>query len=71
VSGCRLLSRGSLSSGFSQGLGGKTGGQAIWRIGTSSTEIQISADLWTWTGSLGQEPICCGFPILKGVARVT
>lgn len=41
----RLLSRGSLSSGFFPGLPGKTGEEAIWRIGISRSEMQISADM--------------------------
>lgn len=48
------MSRGSLSSGFFPGLGGKTGGQAIWKIGLSSTEMQISADMERF-GSAGLE----------------
>lgn len=40
----------------------------------SNTEMQISADLeklWAWTGSPGQEPLCCVFSILKGGVRVS
>lgn len=55
----------------SPGLGGKTGGQVIWRTGISNTEMQISAGSWAWTGSLGQEPLCCFFSVLKGGVPVT
>ena len=70
----RQQSRGTLSSGFYPGLGGKKGGKAIWRIGISSTEMQISAfmeKVRTGTGRLDQEPLCCVFSIPKGSAPVT
>lgn len=60
----RQQSRGTLSSGFYPGLGGKKGRKAIWRIGISSTEMQISAfmeKVRTGTGRLDQEPLCCVF----------